>query len=63
MNDLSHTDLNLKDALVKTLIRLLDGTRTRADLLRDLTAEGVPVTPDGLEETLDYLARLCLLTG
>lgn len=58
-----HVDLNLVDDDIRALVRLADGTRDRAALLRDLSAAGVHVTANGLEVTLKQLARLAVLTS
>jgi len=63
VTSLVHTDLNMVDPHIRALIRHLDGTRDRAALLRDLAAEGVPVTPGGLEETLRHLAKVKVLVA
>ncbi len=63
VTSLAHVDLNLVDPEICALIRHLDGTRDRAALLRDLTAEGVQVTPGGLEETLRHLAKVKVLVA
>ncbi len=60
---LSHHDLNLVDDKILSLIRLLDGTRDRGALIRDLAAAGVKATEEGLEVTLRQLARLSVLTS
>lgn len=62
--NLRHIDLNLEDTRLRTLIRLLDGTRDRAALLRDLSADGKgPVAPTALDGALLEIARLALLTA
>jgi hypothetical protein len=63
VTSLAHVDLNLVDAHIRSLVRILDGTRDREALLRDLAAEGVPVTPTGLEETLRHLAKVKVLVS
>jgi SAM-dependent methyltransferase len=57
---LRHADLFIESPQAQSLIRLLDGTRDRAALLRDLAGLGVPATADGLEDSLRQLARLAL---
>jgi hypothetical protein len=61
VTSLMHTDLKLVDPDIRALVRLLDGTRNRGELLRDLTAEGVSVAPGGLDETLRHLAKVKVL--
>jgi methyltransferase-like protein len=63
VTSLTHVDLNLVDPEICALVRHLDGTRNREALLRDLAAEGVPVTPTGLEETLRHLAKVKVLVS
>jgi hypothetical protein len=63
VTSLGHVDLRFVDAHIRSLVRLLDGTRDREALLRDLAAEGVPVTPPGLEETLHHLAKVKVLVS
>jgi SAM-dependent methyltransferase len=59
---LRHSTVEIKDELARRLICLLDGTRDRAALLRDLQpfAAG-PVRMEDLEHNLGALARLALL--
>ena len=63
VSSLAHVDLKFVDAHIRSLVRILDGTRDREALLRDLAAEGVPVTPTGLEETLRHLAKVKVLVA
>jgi SAM-dependent methyltransferase len=60
VTNLCHADLFIESPQVRSLIRLLDGTRDRTALLRDLAGLGVPATADGLEDGLRQLARLAL---
>jgi hypothetical protein len=71
---LRHHSVAFDDELGKRLLELLDGTRDRSDLLRELNgaiASGsaqlpagvLSVTPELLEERLTALAQLALLTG
>jgi SAM-dependent methyltransferase len=53
---LRHTGVEVPDELGRRLIRLLDGTRDRAALLRELERPA-----DELERSLEGLARLALL--
>jgi hypothetical protein len=59
-----HQNIELKDDIGRTLVSLLDGSRDRAVLARDLASAG---TDPGeierfLEKSLGELHRLCLLT-
>jgi hypothetical protein len=59
---LRHTTVELDDALGRRLVTLLDGTRDRAALLKDLASESSgPLQADDLERSLAGLARLALL--
>jgi hypothetical protein len=64
MPNLYHEALRLQDPSGRKLLDLLDGTRTREDLL---AAIGAPLAgPDGraqLEKALDVLAKKALLVG
>ena len=57
---LRHTVVEIRDAMGKSLVRLMDGTRDRAALLAGLGAQEV-VTPEQLDENLRKLARLALI--
>jgi SAM-dependent methyltransferase len=66
LSTLRQSTAEIEDALARRLVRLLDGTRDRAALLRDLQgspeAGGMPpISPELLEYNLDRLARLGLL--
>jgi Predicted methyltransferase regulatory domain/Methyltransferase domain len=68
VTNLRHTSVRIEDELGRRLVRLLDGTRDRAELLSELTAflleGGREVPPDldgGLERSLQGLAGLALL--
>ena len=63
VTNLRHADVRLEDEAIRVLLRLLDGTRDRAALLRDFEAKGLPATPAGLQVTLDKLARFALLVA
>lgn len=54
-----HTTVRVEGELERRLLGLLDGTRDRAALLRDLDLPGFG--PEQLEENLARLARLGLL--
>jgi hypothetical protein len=57
-----HTTVELDDALGRRLVTLLDGTRDRAALLKDLEAAvNGPLQAEDLERSLTGLARLALL--
>jgi SAM-dependent methyltransferase len=59
---LLHSTVGLDDALGRRLVTLLDGTRDRASLLRDLASESSgPLQAEDLERSLTGLARLALL--
>jgi SAM-dependent methyltransferase len=59
---LRHTTVGLDDALGRRLVTLLDGTRDRAALLKDLASESSgPLQAEDLERSLTGLARLALL--
>lgn len=63
LTNLIHLEVNLVDDPIRRLLRLLDGTRDRAQLHQALVAEGVAATLEGIDETLESLARLSLLTA
>ena len=56
MTTLRHAGVEVPDELGRRLIGLLDGTRDRAALLRELERPA-----DELERSLEGLARLALL--
>jgi hypothetical protein len=57
-----HTTVELDDDLGRRLVTLLDGTRDRATLLKDLASESSePLRAEDLERSLTGLARLALL--
>lgn len=59
---LRHSVVEIKDPTARELIRLLDGTRDRAALLRDLRSVApVPPQPEDIERSLAALGRLALL--
>ena len=59
---LLHSTVGLDDALGRRLVTLLDGTRDRALLLKDLASEtSGPLRAEDLERSLTGLARLALL--
>jgi hypothetical protein len=59
---LRHTSVELDDALGRRLVTLLDGTRDRAALLKELASESSePLRAEDLERSLTGLARLALL--
>jgi SAM-dependent methyltransferase len=60
---LRHSDVEIQDRLARELIRLLDGTRDRAALLRDLQplAGAEPLRLEDLERNLAKLAHRALL--
>jgi hypothetical protein len=63
---LHHTLVSLEDAQVRAFIALLDGTRTRADLAREIAAgHNVPATVAAtrVSEALAALARAGFLPG
>jgi hypothetical protein len=57
---LRHSTVEVQDQLARRLIELLDGTRDRQALLRDL---GAPARPEDLDRNLAKLARMALLEG
>jgi SAM-dependent methyltransferase len=57
-----HADVRIDGDAARELVRRLDGRRSRATLLRDLAAAGVPLAPEALEAGLQQLAQLALLT-
>ena len=68
VTNLRHANVRIEDELGRRLVTLLDGTRDRAALAADLRAalveRGEPVPDDlddGLERSLQGLARLALL--
>jgi hypothetical protein len=68
VTNLRHTSVRIEDDLGKRLLVLLDGTRDRVQLLRELraflleTGRQEPHDLDsGLERSLQGLARLALL--
>ena len=64
---LIHTVLDLKDPLVRQLLMLLDGTRDRAALLRELHTNNPEIAVEalegGIEPTLQVLYRGCVLVA
>jgi SAM-dependent methyltransferase len=59
---LRHSSVELEDAAARKLLQLLDGSRDRAAILRELERfTGGPVAPAGLEAGLAALARMALL--
>jgi SAM-dependent methyltransferase len=58
--NLRHESVNLADDGARRLLALLDGTRDRDALLRDL-GPGFPHGPEGVEAMLQAFARLALL--
>ncbi|MGE5569716.1 MAG: methyltransferase regulatory domain-containing protein [Rhodospirillales bacterium] len=59
---LRHSTVAVEDRLARRLIELLDGTRSRQELLRDLQAfAGFSVSAEDLDRNLAKLARLALL--
>ena len=70
VTNLRHASVRIEDDLGRRLVTLLDGTRDRAALAAELRAflveRGEPVPddlPDGLERSLQGLARLALISG
>lgn len=72
--NLRHDSVAFDDELGRRLLELLDGTRNRSDLLRELNksvASGISALPEGqscvtpelLEEKLAALAQMALLAG
>jgi len=62
--NLRHADVPFEeDDALRLLVRLLDGTRDRAALIRELGAAGWPVSPEQLETILRKLARSALLVA
>jgi SAM-dependent methyltransferase len=55
---LRHSTVEVQDQLARRLIELLDGTRDRQALLRDL---GAPANAEDLDRNLAKLARMALL--
>lgn len=60
---LLHRTVSLKDAKVRSLLRLLDGTRDRADLVEAMKAEFPGPSAGEVEEGLDSSLRLFLNAG
>jgi hypothetical protein len=60
-----HVNVELGDEIIRTVLSLLDGSRNRRDLARDLLAAGMdPGTIDRtIEQGLEGLRRLGLLTS
>ncbi len=59
---LRHSTVEVQDQLARRLIELLDGTRDRAALQRDLQPfADSPVRPEDIERNLAKLARMALL--
>jgi len=56
-----HMDVRMEGEVTKTLVRLLDGTRDRAELLRGVTPIDPKMSPEALEDGLRRLASLALL--
>ena len=60
---LLHRTVSLKDARVRSLLRLLDGTRDRDELVEAMKAAFPGSAPGELEEGLDSSLRLFLGAG
>jgi hypothetical protein len=61
---LRHSVVSVEDQLARQMICLLDGTRDRSALLRDLQPFAPsPVLPGDLDRNLEKLARMALLEG
>ncbi|MCC6382994.1 MAG: methyltransferase regulatory domain-containing protein [Dehalococcoidia bacterium] len=64
LTTLRHEPVAVEDEAGRRMLRLLDGTRTRAEIVEALTAAGVEESsPERVEEKLAELARLGLLLG
>lgn len=62
LTTLRHESVEVDDAAGLSLLRLLDGTRTRAQIVAALTDAGVEeISPARVDEKLEELARLGLL--
>lgn len=59
--NLRHADVLFEDKAICALVRMADGTRDRAALIRDLESAGFPVDLASLETTLRQLGRSALL--
>jgi SAM-dependent methyltransferase len=58
-----HRQIRLEGELTKAIVRLLDGTRDRSGLLRELAPVDPRLTGEALEEGLRGLAGLAILTA
>lgn len=58
-----HVEVQIKDATTQQLLRAMDGTRERKDLLAEVRKLDPKVTPESLESTLQGLAELGLLSA
>jgi hypothetical protein len=60
-----HMNIELEDEIIRTVLSLLDGSRDRQELARDLSAAGMD--PETIERTIEHglagLHRLSLLTS
>jgi SAM-dependent methyltransferase len=59
--NLRHEDVHFEDESIRAMVGLLDGTRDRTALLRDLASAGIPGDPETIETALRKLARAALL--
>jgi SAM-dependent methyltransferase len=56
-----HTTVEMDDEAARVLLRFLDGTRDRQELLETLRIAGHPLSPDYLESVLKRMLTLSLL--
>jgi SAM-dependent methyltransferase len=63
ITNLLHRQVRLEGDLTKAIVRLLDGTRDRAALLRDLLTVDPKLTAQALDDGLRKLAGLAILTA
>lgn len=63
VTNLHHRHVKMEGELTKAVVRLLDGTRDRAALLRDLAPIDPALTAEALEDGLRSLAGLAVLTA
>jgi hypothetical protein len=63
ITSLAYTTVHMEEPAARMLLRLLDGTRDRAEIRAEFREQsGVDLMPEILDANLDALARLFLLT-